>query len=382
MKQKVVYIDINTYSVEGFTSGLLITVKEVLKRLDSLNFQVVLLALSVSSDNKSRKTLKKSDGIIIIEYFFPKNIFNNDLPQMRLAIERIFEKEFQPSDIFIMSTPAVFFNPVYLKAAELLRDKNAKVKVIAFDDLFPNEKNCNAVHLLNDYISILKNFELYAVSEKIKKNLSLLIKKRVRYFPNLFNLKAIKIDVEDSKREYVTMINTHPIKGTEIFNALAKRMPHEKFMIVECWVDVPKYEIQSSNVKYQRFTTPIKNIYAKTKILIVPSLCEEGPARVIAEAALNGIPVIANEIGSISENKRMVQLVKPPKVKDYMLVESILFPVLDQGELDKCVERYVKKILGVTNKKNYVRISRLAKDKAINNISFSEDLFSKIVKTW
>ncbi len=40
MKQKVVYIDINTYPVEGFTSGLLITVKEVLKRLNAHGFDV------------------------------------------------------------------------------------------------------------------------------------------------------------------------------------------------------------------------------------------------------------------------------------------------------------------------------------------------------
>ncbi len=339
-----------------------------------------MISLAESKDNKKSKIIKNNGDLTIIEYYFPRELFNNDLPQMKLNIKRILKNEFRSSDIFIMSTPAVFFNPIFLKTLELL--KNKSIKIIAFDDLLPNKETGTKKYLVDQYIGILKNFEIYAVSEKIRKKLSILIKRKVSYFPNLFDLKDIKTDSNVSKREYITMVNTHPIKGVEIFNALAEKMPNEKFMIVECWADVPKYKIKSSNVKHQQFTFHMKNIYARTKLLLVPSLCEECPARVVTEAAFNGIPIIANKIGSISENKQMVQLVRPPKIKGYILAQSVLSPVVDQHELDQCVERYIEKILEVTSEQNYVILSRIARNKAVENIKLSEKLFNKIVSRW
>jgi len=382
MMRKVIYIDIDTYPREGFTSGLFITVREILKRLSLYKFDPHLVSFSGSKDENIKKIIKKKDGLTIIEFFFPKTIFYNDPLQMKYNIRNILKVEFSLDDIFILSTPAIFLNPVLLEVLKTLKDRKSNAKIIAFDELFPDKKGGVNMRQLNKYFKLLKHFEIYAVSSKIKKKLSALISKKVRYFPNIFNLKKIQVDKKYSVREYVVMINTHPIKGVDIFNEIAKRMTNVKFMIVESWVDVPKYTAVSKNIKHKRFTKNIKDIYKKTKILFVPSLCQEGPARVIIEAAINGIPVLANKIGSIPENGKIVQLVQPPKICGYFNKDSVLFPIVDKVELMKCAESYVEKIFEILDNKNFNHFSKVTKNLAMKKICNSNGLFDKIVRKW
>ena len=46
----------------------------------------------------------------------------------------------------------------------------------------------------------------------------------------------------------------------------------------------------------------MKSVYAKTRILLVPSVWQEGWGRVVTEAQLNGIPVIASNLGGLPES--------------------------------------------------------------------------------
>lgn len=55
------------------------------------------------------------------------------------------------------------------------------------------------------------------------------------------------------------------------------------------------------NLEWRGDVTNLKTFYGDISLLIVPSLVEEAYTRVVLEAAVNGIPVIANDIGGIPE---------------------------------------------------------------------------------
>jgi len=89
-------------------------------------------------------------------------------------------------------------------------------------------------------------------------------------------------------------------KGDEIFNAIAKRLKDCSFLVVG-----EKYLVRSEsrpqNLEYLGRLSDMQAFYRKIKLLLVPSIVPEGHSRVIIEAAANGVPSIANDVGGIRE---------------------------------------------------------------------------------
>jgi glycosyltransferase involved in cell wall biosynthesis len=99
--------------------------------------------------------------------------------------------------------------------------------------------------------------------------------------------------------EYITLINLCESKGPEIFYHLAKKFPEEKFLGVEGgYEDQVKKDLP--NVQFVEHGPDIASVYAKTKVLLMPSRYESfGMAAVEAQA--NGIPVIASDLPSLRD---------------------------------------------------------------------------------
>jgi glycosyltransferase involved in cell wall biosynthesis len=380
MARKLIYIDVNTFPNEGFTSGLFITVREILQRSPAFGFEPRLVTINYSPNNRTKIKSVMRDGLRIDYFYIPKNN-EVDPIQTKQNLEIIFN-EFRSGDVFICNIPAVFFDPLHLLVTQLLKERKFQVKIIFFDALFPKERAQQRRRSRNEYKKYLKNFDVYSVSKGIQRMAENLLKRHVKIFPNIYNVSLVKSLKEVSLRRYVTMINTHPIKGIDIFNAVAKKMPAVNFLIVDSWTDVPPYVQQSSNIRHQRFTRNVRDIYSMTKLLLVPSLCEEGPTRVITEAAINGIPVIANKIGSIPENGRMVQLVNPPEIRGYKTKGSVLFPVVNREDLEATVSSYEQAILRNLDKVFYEQKSRIVKTYAQKMIADSNKKFASIIRSW
>lgn len=380
MAKKLIYIDVNTFPNEGFSNGLFITVREILQRSPAFGFEPRLVTMNYSPNNKTKIKSVMRDGLRIDYFYIPKNN-EFDPSQTKQNLEIIFN-EFRFGDVFICNTPAVFFDPLHLLVMQLLKERKFQVKMIFFDALFPKERTQQTRRFRNEYKKILKTFDVYSVSKGIKKMAENLLKRHVKIFPNIYNISLVKSSKKVSLRKYVTMINTHPIKGIDIFNAVAKKMSTVNFLIVDSWTDVPPYMQQSSNIRHRRFTRNAGDIYSITKLLLVPSLCEEGPTRVIAEAAINGIPVIANKIGSIPENGRMVQLVNPPEIKGYKTKGSVLFPVVNRKDLEATASSYERAILRNLDKVFYEQKSRIVKRYAQKMIADSNKKFTSIIRSW
>ncbi len=108
---------------------------------------------------------------------------------------------------------------------------------------------------------------------------------------------------------FVTMINPYQVKGIETLLEIAKRLPQEKFLLVESWQlsDAALTALKSRlallpNVRFSHRVSDMRTIYAQTRLLLVPSMWEEGFGMVAIEAQSCGIPVIASARGGLVES--------------------------------------------------------------------------------
>ncbi len=112
--------------------------------------------------------------------------------------------------------------------------------------------------------------------------------------------------------DFITFINPSFEKGVSVFMPLAKlaaaECPEIKFLVVQSrgrWgnaLQVLKFNPQDfPNVKVIGHQTDMRPVYASTRALLLPSLWHESGARVIAEAQICGIPILASNTGGSAE---------------------------------------------------------------------------------
>lgn len=123
------------------------------------------------------------------------------------------------------------------------------------------------------------------------------------------NKRDYMTDAKEKNGNCVTFINPHHYKGASVALDVAASLPNVNFLFVRGWPLDPVHEkelIQKirrlPNVRLVGNTTDMRSIYAQTTVLLVPSQWEEGYGRVAAEAQVNGIPVVASNIGGLPES--------------------------------------------------------------------------------
>jgi len=123
--------------------------------------------------------------------------------------------------------------------------------------------------------------------------------------------------------DLITMINPVKVKGGAVFRDIARALPSRRFLAVKGWdslrsQDGAGWDLRTlaasgvglpvsidlsglANVDQLEPVTDMRAIYARTRILLVPSLWDEAFGRVAAEAMCSGIPVIASARGNLPD---------------------------------------------------------------------------------
>ena len=113
---------------------------------------------------------------------------------------------------------------------------------------------------------------------------------------------------------YVTMVNPCAVKGIAIFLGLAERMPHIQFAAVPTWGTTPEEFAAMRalpNVTLLPAVDDISEILRETRVMLVPSVWAEARSRMVMEAMLRAIPVMASDVGGLQEAKLGVPYLLP-----------------------------------------------------------------------
>lgn len=97
----------------------------------------------------------------------------------------------------------------------------------------------------------------------------------------------------------VTMVNLTPEKGSDVFYAIAAAMPDQRFIgVVGGWGE-PDIR-QAPNVEIVDHGADMREVYARTRVLLMPSE-HESWGRVAVEAMSTGTPVVATDLPGTRE---------------------------------------------------------------------------------
>ena len=386
MKNKsAVLLDINNFSQEGFTNGIFLTFKEFFKRFEEKGIDTKILSLSEASTSKTwdgvtfgRNTRKEQD-INIEEMIIDGNPTNN-LKAFLNGIDDLL-KEFDP-DVIFMYTPAVFFEDIHIESLKRAIKTKAKIVMLLADSLYPTVKKHPDKDVMK-YYQLLKKTEVLCTSKIIIKKFKEDSGIEAIFFPNIFSPEEVISKNPNSNKQYITLVNHHPIKGIQVFNEVAKRMPERKFLVVETWPDVPEYIPPTPNIVFSKFIDDVKKLYSKTKIILMPSLYDEGPSRLMIEGMLNHIPVIAHNIGSLAEvGDDFAFFVEPPHIDSNSMIGTVIYPVVSKSELEKDVDRFVQKINEIDSKTMAKKYRENSYKKAIKHCENVEKMLSILINKW
>lgn len=189
--------------------------------------------------------------------------------------------------------------------------------------------------------------------------------------------------------DFVTMVNPCAVKGLNIFLALAQSLPDVKFAAVPTWGTTAEDKAaleEVPNITLLPATDNIDEIFARTRVLVVPSLWGEGFPLIVVESMLRGVPVVASNAGGTFEAKLGTNYTLPVRPVerftdqlDGNMVPTAVIPEQEIGPWHDAVRSLV------SNRLLYERQSNAAREASLEfvsnlDVTGFEDLFAHLAE--
>jgi surfactin synthase thioesterase subunit/glycosyltransferase involved in cell wall biosynthesis len=185
---------------------------------------------------------------------------------------------------------------------------------------------------------------------------------------------------------YVMIVNPCAVKGIIIFLGLADRMPDVTFAAVPTWGTTARdlEELRKrSNIAILDPVDCIDDLLTQARVILAPSLWAEARSRIVVEAMVRGIPVIASDVGGIREAMMGVDYLLPvhqitgyhPTLDDHMV------PLAEVPSQD--IEPWVEALRRITSgSAHWDELSRRSRRAAIDYLDHLNVLpFEKLLET-
>ena len=136
------------------------------------------------------------------------------------------------------------------------------------------------------------------------------------------------------ENRFVTVVNPCGVKGISILLGLAEQMPKVEFAAVPTWGTTAADIIalrKHANITILPPVDEIHQVFEQTRVALVPSLWAEARSRIILEAMVRGIPVIASDVGGLAEAKLGVDYLLPvnPVIRYRHATDELMVPMAE-----------------------------------------------------
>jgi glycosyltransferase involved in cell wall biosynthesis len=342
-------------SILDITSGAALSLRSILNSLANRGFRAIALQATIfdsaqggehvmeagkpQKDKPIWRTVINNVEHLIIKTSNPKRQF------MIVQEEETFIQMFRNELKFRRPDMIFLWGSLVLERTIMREARDANIPVI-FYLVNPGYKD----------LSVFKDVDIIITDTKAT----------AKFYKDRFNfdLKVVGkfigpelISTVERKPEFFTFINPSFEKGVSVFMPLAKLMakehPEIKFLVVQSrgrWANalhVFKFDPKDfPNVKVINHQHDMRPVYGSTRTLLLPSLWHESGARVIAEAHLNGIPILASDTGGSSE-----LIGKGGKI--FKLAEDVLEKKGQVVVTESSLREWMEEIVRLYNDQNY-----------------------------
>ena len=299
---KILYSNRTLYPFEG---GADISALILLEHL-SKNHEVSAVYIGDKLENPKIKSypqsIKKKKGIWINTYFLNKqwvkilsDLVENEKPDLIICQDYLIPASIKVAKKFGIKTIAFLRSYVHISIDGFMTYLPEDKKPGKTSDLIHKLQYPFYSNVIKDFIWALKNTDLIICNSyylsRITKDYYGVNSEVLRPFVPVDKYKV------ENKGDFITYVNPDIHKGVKIFEKIVEKMPDKKFLVA----GKEGYKLDKPNVEVIGWIKDMKEVYAKTSLLLVPSIWPDTCPRVCIEVMQSGIPFVVSNRGGLTE---------------------------------------------------------------------------------